>query len=316
MGSAELFPSAAGERLRLELRRIYIVPTGFGWLWLGGAGLLQVVGIQLQSNGPLLMSFLLLGLFLLTLHLTAFNLQGLELACGEPAAGFAGSPLPYPVWLASDCRRFQLELEFRGDGRGFGLFQGRGNAPGRTVEPGRQLLAVAWTPGQRGLQRPGRLRLRSSAPLGLFRCWSVWKPGVAQLIYPARRQGPVLERPAGTEQPLAGGGEATGAAGEEDWCDLRPYRPGEGASRLDWKTLARGRGAHSKTFATRPPVDRLLAPAPGLPREQALEHLCERIWTLSAAGEAFGLLLAEQTIPPGTGSRHRDRCLLALALAP
>jgi hypothetical protein len=69
-----------GPRVQLGLRNLYIVPTRFGWFWLGGTLLLQLVGIQLQRNGPLLLSFLMLGLFLLTLNLTHFNLQGLELA--------------------------------------------------------------------------------------------------------------------------------------------------------------------------------------------------------------------------------------------
>ena len=91
-----------GERLRLGLRNLYIVPTRFGWFWLAGLLLLQLVGIQLQSNGPLLLSFLMLGLFLLALHLTHFNLQGLELSVGEPQPGFAGTPLAYPLRLR--CR--------------------------------------------------------------------------------------------------------------------------------------------------------------------------------------------------------------------
>ena len=49
-----------GEVLKLGLRNLYIVPTGFGLLWLGGALLLQLVGIQTQSNGPLLLSFVML----------------------------------------------------------------------------------------------------------------------------------------------------------------------------------------------------------------------------------------------------------------
>ena len=82
-----------GSAVRLGLRTLYILPTRFGWLWLGAAALLQLLGIQLQRNGPLLLSFLMLGLFLLTLHLTHFNLQGLELRCGDPPPGFAGTLL-------------------------------------------------------------------------------------------------------------------------------------------------------------------------------------------------------------------------------
>jgi uncharacterized protein (DUF58 family) len=60
----------------------------------------------------------------------------------------------------------------------------------------------------------------------------------------------------------------------------------------------------------------MLAPAAGLPTEEALEHLCARICALAAAGVPFGLQLSGRTIPPDSGAAHRERCLAALALQP
>ena len=310
------FRCQRGERLRLNGRNLFIVPTGFGWLWLGAMGVLQLVGIQQQSNGALLTSFLLLGLFVLALHLTAFNLQGLELACGQPTAGFAGGPLAYPLQVRSGCHRYQLELSFEADPRAWGLRQAPGGPVGRTVERGESWLAIAWEPQRRGLQGPGTLRLRSTAPLGLFRCWALWQPEVAQLVYPARRAGPVQER----SSPVADSrteGEVSGTAGGGgEWIDLRPHRNEEGVARLAWKSLARGRGAHSKVFAAPAPRVLWLSPQPQIARELALEHLSARLWALGAGAEPFGLVLGETRIGPGTGPRHRDRCLAALALLP
>ena len=59
----------SGTQLRLGLRNLFILPTRFGLLWLAAAGLLQLVAIQMRSNGTLLLSFLLLGLMLLAMHL-------------------------------------------------------------------------------------------------------------------------------------------------------------------------------------------------------------------------------------------------------
>ena len=70
-----------GEPLGLGLANLYILPSRFGALWLLAIALLQVVAIQLQSNGTLLLSFLMLGLFLLALQLTHANLSGLQLRC-------------------------------------------------------------------------------------------------------------------------------------------------------------------------------------------------------------------------------------------
>jgi uncharacterized protein (DUF58 family) len=295
-----------GPRVRLGLRTLYILPTRFGWLWLGGTLLLQLVGIQLQRNGPLLLSFLMLGLFLLTLNLTHFNLQGLELASGDPPPGFADAPLAYPLELRSRGRCEGLELRFEGE------------PPGacRGLDPGLHALTAPWSPRRRGLQPPGCLRVQTTAPLGLFVCWSRWRPSVPQLIYPARLPGPVqlLAEPGPPEGGVAL--ERRPLEGSEEWHDLRPHRPEDSPSRLAWSLVAQGRGSFSKRFVSPSESAPLLAPDPTLPLEQALEHLSERIWRLHGQGSRYGLTLGTERIPPGSGSAHRDRCLTALALCP
>jgi hypothetical protein len=293
-----------GERLRLGLRNLYIIPTRFGWLWLAGVLLLLLVGIQLQSNGSLLLSYLMLGLFLLALHLTHFNLQGVELAVGEPRPGFAGSSLSYPLRLRCRSRCEGLRLAVDGAPAG----------PVMVFDPGDHRFAVAWQPQGRGLQPPGCLRLQTTAPLGLFVCWARWRPSVPQLVYPARVAGPVrllheaVSAPAATLPVLADRLE-----GSDDWRDLQPHRPEDGSSRLAWKLLAQGRGRYAKRFADPAEREPLLAPDPGVPFERALEHLSERICQLHARGLAYGLLLGGERIPPGRGMAQRERALAALA---
>ncbi|MFM7264346.1 MAG: DUF58 domain-containing protein [Cyanobium sp.] len=296
-----------GAQVRLGLRTLYILPTRFGWLWLAATAGLQVLAIQLQRNGPLLLSFLMLGLFLLTLHLTHLNLQGLELACGEPAPGFAGAPVAYPLRLRNRSRCEGLQLGFEGDA-------GAGLAPPRSLDPGLHELAAPWQPEQRGWHRPGCLRLQTTAPLGLFVCWTRWRPAAPQLIYPARRAGPVqplrVDGNREEERPRQG----RQREGGEEWHGLRPHRPEDPPSRLAWSLLAQGRGSFSKRFTSPSEPPSLLAPDPSVPREQALEHLSERIWRLHGQGAAYGLAVGGgPPIPPGQGALHRDRCLAALA---
>ncbi|MFM7362326.1 MAG: DUF58 domain-containing protein [Cyanobium sp.] len=301
----ELSRTLEGPQVRLGMRNLYIVPTRFGWLWLGGTVLLQLVGIQLERNGPLLLSFLMLGLFLLTLHLTHFNLQGVELACEEPAPGFAGRSLRYPLAVRSHGRCEGLQLRFAGEAW----------EPPRNLNPGLHALSVPWTPARRGLHPPGRLRLQTTAPLGLFVCWSHWRPPLPQLVYPARKAGAVQQlSQTGAEPTTAAPARGGRREGGEEWHDLRPHRPQDPPSRLAWKLLAQGRGSFSKRFATPPEATPLLAPDPALPFEQALEHLSERIWRLHGQGRSFGLLVRGQRIATGSGAAHRDRCLAALAL--
>ena len=292
-----------GDQLRLGLRNLYIVPTRFGWFWLAGLLLLQVVGIQLQSNGPLLLSFLMLGLFLLALHLTHFNLQGLELMVGEPRPGFAGTVLAYPLRLR--CRS-------RCEGLRLGFDAAPVVAP-RGLDRGDHVLSVPWRPQARGLQLPGRLRLQTTAPLGLFVCWARWQPSVPQLVWPAPVAGPVRQlQVARPRQALL---QASGERqeGSEEWRDLQPHRPEDGASRLAWKLLAQGRGRYAKRFADPAHQEPLLALDPSVPFERGLEHLSERVCRLHARGQAYGLELGEQRIPTGRGPAQRERALAALA---
>ncbi len=292
-----------GERVRLRMRNLYILPTRFGWLWLAGTVLLQVVGVQMQSNGTLLLSFLMLSLFLLTLHLTHFNLQGVELACGPPAPGFADEAVAYPVRLRCPGRSEGVRLRLGGEAPG----------PALSLAAGEHELAVAWTPPARGWQRPGLLRIQTTAPLGLFCCWSRWHPETAQLIYPARRAGPVRLLAAGSAPVDGEPALASRQDGSDDWRDLAPHRPQDSPSRLAWKLLAQGRGEYAKRFLDRPEAAPLLAPEPGVPLETALEHLSERIWSWHGRGLSYGLELNGQSVAPGRGVLHRDQCLTALA---
>jgi uncharacterized protein (DUF58 family) len=294
--------------LRLGLRNLYILPTGFGWLWLSGAALLLIVAIQTQQNGPLLLSYWMLGLMLLALHLTHFNLQGLELECAASAAAFAGRPAGYALSLRSRLPRDNIQLNWLEADREEGLWL----SIGRTE----QVVVLPWTPRRRGWQSPGRLRLHSSTPLGLFHCWTLWDPPRPQLIYPRRRPGPVMERPAAATKPNPEWTPLQRGDGDSEWHDLRPHRPEDGPRRLAWKQLAQGRGRLSKQFSASSTEPLLLAPAAGVPRQEALEHLCERIWRLSQQEACYGLELDGSRIAPGSGAAHRDRCLQALATAP
>ncbi|MFZ0408500.1 MAG: hypothetical protein WAM11_10375 [Cyanobium sp.] len=295
-----------GERLRLGLRNLYIVPTRFGWFWLAGLVLLKVVGIQMQSNGPLLLSFLMLGLFLLALHLTHFNLQGLELAVGDPQPGHARSGLSYPLRLRCPGRCEGLRLRFGREPLG----------PVLALPAGEHRLSVPWSPQRRGLQSPGILHLQTTAPLGLFICWSRWEPTVPQLIYPAQRPGPVAIVNQASEEQDNTPSRQERQEGCDEWRDLQPHRPEEGSARLAWKLVAQGRGRYSKRFSDSAQPLPLLAPDPAVPFERALEHLSEQICRLHGRGDSYGLVLRGERIPAGRGLAQRQRALAALARCP
>lgn len=287
--------------LRLGLANLYIVPSGFGWLWLGGSALLLVVAVQTQTNGPLLLALLQLALMLLALPLTHRNLDGVELRCGQPPPGPAEGPLAYPL---------QLRLRHPCQGLRLRLANGAVLGP-RQLAAGPHGLMVSWWPPGRGLHHPGRLRIESRAPLGLFVCWCCWCPPAPQWVWPRRRPGPVAEQ----RWPTAAAGAAAPVReGSADWRDLRPHRPEEGLARLAWPLLARGRGCHTKVFCDPEAQAVLLTPAPQLPLEEALEHLSHRLQLLEARGDSYGLVLGDgRSLAPGRGRQHLQEALMHLA---
>jgi len=230
----------------------------------------------------------------------------LELQALPPPGGFADQSLAYPLLCRSRCPRDAIQLSVAGT-----------PSPPQQLTAGETVLTLPWQPQRRGLQPPGRLRIQTTAPLGLFVCWTLWDPPVRQPVYAARRPGPVASLSAATG-PNAPAHAATTSttAGSSHWHDLRPHRPEDGLARLAWKSLAQGRGRQTKTFADEQLAPPLLAAAPAVHWEQALEHLSAEIWRRWRAGEPYGLVLGGTELAPATGAEHRDRCLLALAEAP
>ena len=295
-----------GAELVLTLRNLYILPSGFGGLWVLGTAVLYLLGINSSRNGPLLLAFLCSGLFLLSLFLTQFNLQGLKLAVDHPTPGFANEVLAYPIRLQSGCERHLLRAQFKG--------QALTLLP--RIPAGCSLIQPQWRAEHRGLQTPGLLKLYSKAPLGLFVCWSYWAPPKPQLIYPAPVEGTVIERwiaPQDAAQVQQG---STQNGGTDTFRELSPHRVEEGLQRVAWKHVARGHGWLAKRFEAETLSQRHLSPDPSVERERALQHLCSRVLELSRKGEPFALSIpGAEPVAFGQGVSHRDAALRALALA-
>jgi uncharacterized protein (DUF58 family) len=166
---------------------------------------------------------------------------------------------------------------------------------------------------RRGLLRPGRLRLHTCFPLGLFRAWSWVEFDEACLIYPPPRGERVLP---GQRGVAAGVGAWSEGHGGEDYAGLRSYAPGDSPRHVAWKALARMDELMVKQF-NEPTGSELwlewdgLAPAGG---EDRLAQLCQWVLKGAAQGLCYGLRLPGTVIGPGQGDGHRRRCLEALAL--
>ncbi|WP_229145836.1 DUF58 domain-containing protein [Alcanivorax sp. 1008] len=291
-------------KVTLDQRRIFIFPTGYGFLFLLIAALLFIGGINYENNLLLGFSFLLVGLFLIAILHTFRNLAGVTLVAGGMRPGFAGA-------------RGALEVRVQGGAhahRSLWLRWPAAVAEEVSVEPGQQQsLWLSVRLSHRGRQDPGRLRVETRYPLGLLRSWSLVDLDHLCLAWP---------RPLpGGECPASGGendaGQQHQRGGNEEFEGLRSYVAGDSLRLVDWKSYARGRGLNTKQFSD-PAEGRLWLEwqrLPGLDPESRYSRLCFWVLELDRAAERYGLVLPDGSLEPDLGPLQRERALEMLALS-
>lgn len=294
--------SAAG-RAQINGRRIYILPTRYGWLF-AALMLLMLLGAVNYGNNPAhLLTFLLGALGSNAMYLTWRNLRGLRLVCQGASPVFAGEPAQFLVELDKDEReRPAIQLTFE-NGEAVLLDLRAGS--------GRHARKLSLRGMPRGLHPPGRLVISTQYPLGLFRAWCYLDCDRPVLVYP--KPGEPWE-PSGDEGDDSQSGEH--GTGNDDFAGLRAYRAGDQPSQIDWKSYARDRGLNTRLFsgqATTPVwIDWHQAPGTGV--EQRISALTRGVLDADAAARLYGLRTPEGTIAPGRGPVHRHQCLRHLAL--
>jgi uncharacterized protein (DUF58 family) len=291
----------AGEPVRG--RQIYILPTRYGLLFAVLVIAVFVGAMNYGNNLAFLLAFQLAAVGHITMHQTWRNLRGLRLSATPLGRVYAGEPA-----------RFAVRLE-AGDSRDRPAVQIDGIAETALVDCGSGTEA-AGTLGVptlcRGRVGLGRVTLSTRYPLGLLRAWSYVDTDATAIVYP--RAAASCDLPA---DPTYGGAEEGSlGVGADDFVGLRGYRPGDAPSRLDWKTLARERGLHTRQFGGDRADRQWLSfdALEGMDTEQRLSMLCRGVLDAERGGRHYGLRLPGEVIEPGRGARHAERCLTALAL--
>ncbi|MFZ5655388.1 MAG: DUF58 domain-containing protein [Pseudomonadota bacterium] len=289
---------------RLENRRLFILPSGAGGLFLALLALLWLTATNFENNLIFGLTFLLSGLFVVAIFHTYANLHGVEVGPVRAGSGFAGDSLEFRVRLHNPARRGRQRIRLRyadGEERCADL------APGESIT-----LRLPVAARRRGWLDPGWLRIESCHPLGILRVWSQLRLPGRGLVYPR----PLAGMPPVAQGARAGYSDTAQLPGREDFAALAGYRPGESRARIAWKHYARELGLYAKTFTD--PVDRRLwldwNELPGLDVETRLARLCGAALAAEQAGLSYGLRLPGREIEPAGGQAHRDRVLRALAL--
>jgi uncharacterized protein (DUF58 family) len=289
--------------IALDRKRIYIVPTVFGF---GFAAILLVMllGALNYANNAALLLTCLLGAVAINSMLQAYRaLDGLRLVAIHAGTAQTGTPLP-------------LELHFDGGGRAHPALQLSGWGEERFLDvaaEGITHIALELPTHARGWMALPRLRIASTWPFGWFRAWSWLAPSQHVLVYPRPERG-------GPPPPPAAGGQSTQRREHGDeWSSLRDYQSGDALRQIAWKASARSDTLRVKTFDQAEPLRtwhlKWSATTP-LGREARIARLARWVGEAHRAGRAWSLHLPAANYAEGSGEAHYHRCLRALAELP
>jgi uncharacterized protein (DUF58 family) len=288
----------------LGLRNIYILPTGYGMLYLTVLGAMLIGSINYNNNLGFLLTFLLGSLGLTAMMHTYGMLYGLRLVSAAAAPVFAGESVEVVLRVA-DVDRPRTGL--------FWYFKSADRTRADLSPGGPVRVPVCARTVRRGLFRPGWLRIASDYPLGLFQAWARIDTGLECLVYPRPKEAPMSGVVALSTHRK---GDIGQMAGVEDFLGLSAYQPGDSPGRIHWQAYSRGRGLHTKTFVGQAGAGMMLDidEIQGNDTERKLSILCHHILQAHHQRRSYGMRLAGQTFTAASGRIHRDRCLRALAL--
>ena len=295
----------------LTQRNVYILPTRAGLMFAATLLVLLLASINYQLNLGYVLTFLLAGSGLVSMHVTHNTLRALTLHLRPPAPVFAGEAALLEVVLTSPGRaRYGIGLK---------LLEAETATLSWIDVPamGQANAHLGFVPPRRGQHALPVLSVETRFPLGLFRAWSVWRPASQLLVYPAPER-PAAALPAARAQP---GGPLQGRAAEGGEVEgVRGYRRGDPLKMVYWKKAAKAlaSGGDLVSRDTSSAVQQQLwldwQACGALPPEDRLSRLAAWVLVAQRAGAEYGLGLPGETIAADAGEAHKRHCLEVLAL--
>lgn len=302
----------------LRKRRVFIFLTRFGFIY-GLTLLVMLIGaINYNNSLAYALTFLLAGLFITAMLHTYSNLRGLIISTAIPEEVFAGEFAQMPVFLDNRNGPARVAIEIS-------AVSAKSNKSKKTKQTiAKELLnldAATITNFQlriktekRGYLDPGRIKLASTWPLGLFRAWSYVDKLEKGIVYPSPEGVEQLPPETPTEDDLQKGA----SKGNDDFKGFRRYQPGDSLRAIDWKAYARADDLLLKQFqgngSQKILLDWRFTEQLG-DIESRLSQMS--LWVIRAETEGllYSLHIPDRGIEDfSSGSAHKRNCLRRLSL--
>jgi len=289
----------------LHNRRLYILPTRFGYLFAVMLLFLFLAAINYQNSMAFVLTFMLTSLAIISLWYTHKNLLGVKIKLNIPRPVFCGEDceLNFEVSHANKSKRYAIGIQYD-------------NQPPvyLKLEPEGETVATLRLPTYaRGQFRPRGITVFTRYPTGLFHAWGWLRFDLPILVYPrpvseARLQQSMVEQYEGKT--------STSTIEGDDFAGLREHREGESLRHISWKAYAQGRGLLTKTFQghARPSLwidwDTLAEGS----IDERLGLMAALVLAAEAEEQKYGLRLPGTVIEQDFGNAHKHNCLQALAV--
>lgn len=296
--------TSPSESIRLNYRRIYILPTqrGLGFVML--ITLLLLIAFIYNNNLVYLLCFLLASLFFITILHTVKSIEGLVIRKGQNANIFAGEFAQNSLLIenSANTTRYSVELGFAKDNMQTVDIQAEQNT---RVNLGQRVLKRGWFIAAKPV-------ISSCYPFGLFRAWNSLNIELKTLVYPQPTQ---LGCPL-PENNSSDGAEGNAQKGQDDFYGLQTYQAGDNIRDIHWRAYAKGQGLFIRQYSGAQSAEIWLDynQTTGADHEARLSQMCRWVLEADKAEVAYGFRLAGLTIEPGRGGAHSTQCLEALAL--
>ena len=296
---------ASRDSVLLHNRRLYILPTRFGYLFAVVLLLLFLAAINYQNSMAFVLTFMLTSLGIISLWQTHKNLLGITIKM----------QIPRPVFCGENCE-FKFEISHENNSHRYAIGIQYLELPPVYVklEPEGSTQAKLKIPTRlRGEFRPAGITVFTRYPTGLFHAWGWLRFDLPILVYPHPADAVKLQH---TMIEQYDGQTSTSTIEGDDFAGLREHREGESLRHISWKAYAQGRGLLTKTFQghARPSLwidwDQL---AQGR-LEEKLSFMAALVLAAESEEQKYGLRLPGLVIEQDFGNAHKHTCLQALAL--
>ena len=288
----------------LKPGRVYILPSGVGVVFGVMAFAMLLGAMNYNNNLVFLLTFVLVGLGLVSMHSCQRNLVGLTITFAGAEPVFAGDTAHFCIALNNGAKNHRCQIRLTG-----------GDKPSRTVDlppGGSEILHLAVATESRGRVHLPHFAVRTQYPFELFRAWAWLHMDLHGLVYPSPATRP--PQPPGSVRAL--GHRQHDARGEEDFAGLRKFQRGDSPRNVAWKAYARAGQLFSKRFSGADTSSQWFdfETLEGYALETRLSILARWIVDADRGGEDYGLRLPGSEFAPAHGAAQRLSCLEALAL--